>query len=140
NLFVCRRTHDQAGFLYARERRDFARHAHEDDRVQIGGAAHLVADHAHATPMVSAKATSASSKHLSGALTTPAPTWPTPGSRWAMPVLMVGVTPVSTTRRMSMPVGTPAKSMAGIVHAGLVPTVISPMARLKAAACEARPA
>jgi len=38
------------------------------------------------------------------------------------------------------PVGTPAKSIAGMVHAGLAPTVISLIARVKAAACEARPA
>ena len=36
--------------------------------------------------------------------------------------------------------GTPAKSIAGIVQAGLGPTVISPMARVKAVACDARPA
>ena len=33
--------------------------------------------------------------------------------------------PVSTTSRTSMPVGTPAKSSAGIVHSGFRPTVIS---------------
>src|SRR5262249_41497140 len=116
DFFVRRRAGDQPGLFDTGQRRDRARQTHQHNRIQIGRAAHLVDDHAHATPMVSAKATSASSKHLSGALTTPAPTWPTPGSRWAMPVLMVGASPVSTTRRMSMPVGTPAKSIAGMVQ------------------------
>ena len=39
----------------------------------------------------------------------PAPIWPMPGSRWAMPVLMTGKIPVSTTLRASMPAGVPAK-------------------------------
>src|SRR5207244_3804673 len=108
------------GFLDARHRRDRPRGAHQGHRVEIEGLADLVADDHHATPMLSANATSACSKHAIGALTTPAPTWPTPGWRWAMPVLMVGTMPVSTTRRMSMPVGTPAPSSAGMVHSGLL--------------------
>ncbi len=39
-----------------------------------------------------------------------------------------------------MPVGTPAKSIAGMAHAGLGPTVISAIERVKAAASDARPA
>jgi len=38
------------------------------------------------------------------------------------------------------PVGTPVKSIDGIVHAGLAPTTISAIARVKAAASDARPA
>ena len=72
-----------------------------------GTTPHVVQDHAHVTPSLSANATSAASKQPSGARTMPAPTWPTPGSRCAMPVLIVGAKPVSTTSRMSMPVGTP---------------------------------
>jgi hypothetical protein len=48
--------------------------------------------------------------------------------------------PVPTTRRTSIPVGTPAKSIAGIVHAGLGPTAISAIERVKTAASDARPA
>src|SRR4029077_9731998 len=121
-------------------RGDNPRNPHQHDGVEIGRAADLVDDDPHATPMVSAKATSASSKHLSGAFTMPAPTWPTPGSRCAIPVLMVGASPVSTTRRISMPVGTPAKSIAGMVHAGLGPTAISAIERVNTAASDARPA
>ena len=39
----------------------------------------------------------------------PAPTMPTPGSLWAMPVLICGRMPVSTTLRTSMPGGVPRK-------------------------------
>src|SRR4029077_12231509 len=116
--------------LYSRQRHDLPRNTHENNGVEIGCAANLVEDHAHSTPMVSANATSASWKHLSGAFTIPAPTWPTPGSRCAIPVLVVGASPVSTTSRISMPVGTPAKSIAGITQAGLGPTVISPIDRV----------
>src|SRR5262252_5810511 len=56
----------------------------------------------------------ASAKQASGALAMPAPTWPTPASRWAMPVLKMGAIPLSTTRRASMPVGVPAKPRAGM--------------------------
>jgi hypothetical protein len=56
-------------------------------------------------------------KHASGARVTPAPIWPTPGSLCAMPVLITGSIPVSTTRRASMHAGVPAKSSAGRVKA-----------------------
>src|ERR1700684_3879305 len=36
-----------------------------------------------------------------------------PASRWAMPVLITGKIPVSTTLRISMPAGVPEKFMAG---------------------------
>src|SRR4029079_17440538 len=98
---------------------------HQGHRVEVEALPDLVADDRHVTPILSANATSACSKHWSGALTTPAPTWPTPGWRWAMPVLMVGASPVSTTNLMSMPVGTPAPSSGGIVPSGLLSTVIS---------------
>ncbi len=55
------------------------------------------------TPSSSASASSACSKQASGALTVPAPIWPIPASLWAIPVLMSGVMPVSTTRRISSP-------------------------------------
>ena len=61
----------------------------------------------HAMPRRSAIPLSAASKQSSGALTTPAPTCPRPGSLCAMPVLIVGAMPLSTTRRISIPVGTP---------------------------------
>src|SRR5215469_12725256 len=133
NIFVGGRADHQPRLLHPRQRRDLPGDPHQNDRIEIGRATDLVDDHAHSRPMVSAKTTSASSKHLSGALTTPAPTCPTPGSRCAMPVLMVGTMPVSTTRRMSMPVGTPAKSMAGMVQTGLAPTAISAIERVNAA-------
>src|SRR5262249_55928556 len=107
DVLVGGRANHQASFLDPGQSGNLARHAHQHDRIEISPAPNLVEDHTHATPMVCAKATSACSKHLSGAFAIPAPTWPTPGSRWAIPVLMVGVTLVSTTRRMSMPVGTP---------------------------------
>src|SRR5437763_945370 len=56
----------------------------------------------------------AARKGSSDARTRPAPTWPTPASRCAMPVLISGRIPVSTTRRTSIPVGVPRKSSAGI--------------------------
>ena len=56
-------------------------------------------------------------KQASGARVTPAPIWPTPGSLCAMPVLITGRMPVSTTRRASMHAGVPAKSSAGSVKA-----------------------
>lgn len=43
-------------------------------------------------PMLSASASSACSKHASGARTVPAPICPIPASLWAIPVLMSGVT------------------------------------------------
>ena len=58
------------------------------------------------TPNRMASALSAFSKQASGAFNTPAPTWPIPFTMsntsinyWAIPV--------STTRRISIPVGTP---------------------------------
>ena len=51
-------------------------------------------------------------KHASGARVMPAPIWPTPGSLCAMPVLMTGSMPVSTTRRASMPAGVPREDRA----------------------------
>src|SRR3990170_365035 len=78
----------------------------------------------------SANATSACSKTASGGRTSPAPTWPTPGSRWAMPVLMRGRRPSSTTLRMSIPVGVPRKSRAGMVKSLCSATVISYISRV----------
>src|SRR5262245_36650686 len=46
-------------------------------------------------------------KQASGARVTPAPIWPMPASRCAIPVLMMGRMPVSTTWRTSMQAGVP---------------------------------
>ena len=59
-------------------------------------------------PGSATRAASAASKQASGARTTPAPIWPVPGIRPAMPVLMSGAIPVSTTRHTSIPTGVPA--------------------------------
>lgn len=56
----------------------------------------------------------AATKGSSGARTIPAPTCPIPACLCAMPVLISGWIPVSTTRRTSIPVGLPRKSSAGI--------------------------
>ena len=48
----------------------------------------------------------------------------------AMPVLIAGAMPVSTTRRTSMPHGTPAKSSIGIGHFEFSPAQISAMSRV----------
>src|SRR4029453_13908550 len=81
------------------------------DRDQQG----LVGGHAGeaVTPSSMAMARSAAAKQPRGARAMPAPIWPTPGSRWAMPVLITGWVPLSTTRRTSIPVGVPAKPSAG---------------------------
>jgi len=56
-------------------------------------------------PHRSAIAARAAVKHASGAVVMPAPIWPTPASRWAIPVLMTGTMPVSTTVRTSTSAG-----------------------------------
>src|SRR5262245_42490556 len=73
----------------------------------------------YATPSESASATSAALKHAIGARTMPAPIWPTPASRWAIPVVSTGRIPVSTTLRRSMPAGAAAKSRFGSDITGL---------------------
>ena len=80
---------------------------------------------APAQPQASAQAASAFLKQSSGGFTRPAPTWPTPGSLCAMPVLMIGRMPVSMTLSRSMPVALPRKLSAGILYAWPSPTVIS---------------
>src|SRR5262249_3621497 len=67
---------------------------------------------------LSASASTACSKQASGARATPAPIWPVPARRPAMPVLINGVMPVSTTGRTSMPVGAPRSSSVGIWKCG----------------------
>ncbi len=57
-----------------------------------------------------------------------------------MPVLMTGAMLVSTTLRISMPVGTPRKSSEGSVHSGFSPAVISYIVRVKFNASIADPA
>src|SRR5262249_4796543 len=44
---------------------------------------------------------------------------PIPGSRWAIPVLMIGNNPVSTTFRASIPAGLPVKFMVGSGESGV---------------------
>ena len=60
-----------------------------------------------------ASALSAPVKHCSGGVTRPAPTWPVPGTRPAMPVLIWGRIPVRATAATSMPVGVPRNSRIG---------------------------
>src|SRR5262249_51000851 len=81
--------------------------AHRDDH-GAAGLRHI------GTPRRRPSSRSAPEKQAIGALAMPAPTWPTPASRWAMPVLKMGGMPLSTTRRASMPVGVPAKPRAGM--------------------------
>ena len=64
----------------------------------------------------------------------PAPICPTPASRCAIPVLMIGNTPESATSRASIPAGVPPKFNGGNVNAGLVPRVIVSIRRLFAVA------
>ena len=71
-----------------------------------------------AAPRSVASAASASLKHSIGAVVMPAPICPTPAWRCAIPVLMIGSTPESTTSRASMPAGVPPKFNGGNVNAG----------------------
>ena len=64
----------------------------------------------------------------------PAPTCPTPGFRWAIPVLMTGAIPLSTTRRASIAVGVPAKPSAGSANSEFTPSVMPYIARVCATA------
>src|SRR5262249_26414487 len=82
------------------------------------------------TPTSAASAASAAWKHPSGARAMPAPIWPTPGSRCAMPVLLTGARPCSTTRRRSMPVGVPTNPRAGIAYSASLASVIPYIARV----------
>src|SRR5262245_51433707 len=59
-------------------------------------------------------AITASTKHASGAVATPAPICPVPAVAWSTPVVILGVTPSSTTRRASTPSGVPRPSSTGI--------------------------
>src|SRR6185436_14842747 len=76
----------------------------------------------------------ASLKHDIGAVVMPAPIWPTPALRCAMPVLMIGSTPESATSLASMPAGVPPKLSGGSVNAGFAPSVMLSMRRLFAVA------
>jgi hypothetical protein len=55
------------------------------------------------SPRPVANAFTAWVKHAIGAVVTPAPIWPTPARRCAMPLLITGSTPQSTTLRASIP-------------------------------------
>jgi hypothetical protein len=102
--------------------------------VQLAAVIDMPHPSATAAPYFTARASSAFTKQASGARTVPAPIWPTPGSREAMPVLMIGVIDVSTTLRISIPSGAPWKSQVGIGRLGLLRTVISAIASLVARA------
>jgi len=65
--------------------------------------------HGVSSGTVEASAVTALVKQSSGARVMPAPIWPTPAWRCAIPVLIIGRTPVSTTLRASIPAGVPAK-------------------------------
>src|SRR6185295_6286125 len=82
------------------------------------------------SPRLCASAFTAAVKHAIGAVVTPAPIWPTPARRCAMPLLITGSTPQSTTLRASIPAAPAAKSSAGSVNAGLTPSVIARIRRL----------
>src|SRR6185295_13235170 len=138
---VGRRCHHQGGILDAALRCHLARQSHQGHRIQITAAPHGVAhDAAHDASASAPSATTAARKQANGARTTPAPTWPTPGFLCAMPVLMIGAMPVSTTSRTSMPVATPAKLRAGIVQRGFSLMVISRIIWVKCWASAAEPA
>ena len=62
-----------------------------------------------------ARAARACGKISAGGVTRPAPTWPTPATRPAMPVLICGRMPVRHTLLTSMPVGVPWNSRTGIL-------------------------
>src|SRR5581483_3991488 len=81
----------------------------------------------------------ASRKGSIGARTSPAPTWPTPASRCAMPVLISGWMPVSAMRRTSIPVGEPRKSSDGMAWFGFSASVISYISRVASRAAVASP-
>src|SRR5262249_31633826 len=81
--------------------------AHRDDD-GVAGSRHID------TPSRRPSSRSAPEKQAIGALAMPAPTWPTPASRWAMPALEVGGTPLAAPRRVSRRGGVPAKPRAGV--------------------------
>src|SRR5262249_8125783 len=81
-------------------------------------------------PSSVARARKAAAKHWRGARAMPAPICPIPGSRWAIPVLITGATPLSTTRRTSIPVGVPAKPRAGIAYSAFRARVMPYIARV----------
>src|SRR5947208_711371 len=85
-------------------------------------------------------ASSACSKQASGARATPAPTCPVPAFFPAMPVLMSGAMPVSTTRRTSIPAGAPRSSSAGMRKYGCSPWQISRISAVTASASATPPA
>ncbi len=78
-------------------------------------------------------------KQASGARAIPAPICPTPARRWAMPVLMTGAIPESTTRRASIPVGVPTNPSGGSAYDGLRASVIRPIRRVNSRASAGLP-
>src|SRR5258706_14778391 len=111
---VRRRADHERRFDHAGGPAEFARDAHERHGIGVKAATHAVHDLHSRNPRLRAKASTAWSKQASGACATPAPTWPTPGKRCAMPVLIAGWMPEPATLRTSMPVGTPWPSSAGM--------------------------
>ena len=69
----------------------------------------------------SASRASAFGKISAGGVTSPAPTWPTPATLPAMPVLICGRIPVRHTLVTSMPVGVPWNSSTGTDQRGFSP-------------------
>jgi hypothetical protein len=72
----------------------------------------------------------AAAKQAIGALVTPAPICPTPACRCAIPLLITGRMPESTTLRASMPAAAAAKSSEGSVNDAFAPSVIARIRRL----------
>src|SRR5262249_16893003 len=114
-----------------------AAHGAADAGVAAGHQSHLAGEtvHARRPPALDApNASSAASKHPSGARTMPAPIWPVPGTLPAMPVLISGVIPVSTTLRISIPTGEPRPARIGIFQWMCSPRQISVISSVTAKA------
>ena len=88
---------------------------------------------------VSANLASAFGKISAGGVTRPAPTWPTPATLPAIPVLICGRMPVRHTFVTSMPVGVPWNSSTGTAQRGFSPSVISCIRRVVASASGTEP-
>jgi len=65
------------------------------------------------------KRLTADSKHSLGARTVPAPIWPPPEP--AIPMSIIGKTPLSQTLKISIPVGVPRNFRKGILKIGFSP-------------------
>ncbi len=90
-------------------------------------------------PRSAARRRAAAANTADGARTMPAPIWPIPGSLCAMPVLIMGSSPVSITASTSMPEGVPAKFMGGNGNAGWGASVILRIERVASSASSGVP-